>query len=83
MTAGAPAGGHFSASERREAMTYVPAAVMWEVCLLARTVRTNLRRSPATFFADLFSNPTSSSWIPRERRSCWPANSHSHAIRVV
>jgi PIN domain nuclease of toxin-antitoxin system len=48
---------HFQASERREAITYVPAAVMWEVCLLARAVRINLRRSPRVFFDDLFSNP--------------------------
>ena len=54
---GPKAKAHLLASERREAITYVPAAVMWEVCLLAKTVRINLRRSPGTFFADLFSNP--------------------------
>jgi len=48
---------HFAASERRDAITYVPAAVIWEVGLLARGVRVNLRRSVREFFADLFSNP--------------------------
>ena len=36
---------------------YVPMAVIWEVSLLARAVRINLRRPVRTFFADLFSNP--------------------------
>ena len=48
---------HFGAAERREALVYVPAAVMWEVALLARAGRFNLRRAPRDFFADLFSNP--------------------------
>jgi len=48
---------HFDACERREALLYVPAAVVWECGLLARAVRINLRRSLRTFFADLFSNP--------------------------
>jgi len=47
----------FAACERREATTFVPAAVIWEVCLLARTMRINLRRTPREFFEDLFSNP--------------------------
>ena len=47
----------FDACEARTATIYVPAPVMWEVCLLARALRINLRRSPAVFFADLFSNP--------------------------
>jgi PIN domain nuclease of toxin-antitoxin system len=48
---------HFEASERREAITYVPAAVIWECALLARVVRINLRRPVRVFFDDLFSNP--------------------------
>lgn len=47
----------FAAAERRDAIIYVPAAVMWEVGLLARVVRINLRRPLRQFFADLFSNP--------------------------
>lgn len=47
----------FDAAERREAIVYVPAAVIWEVSLLARSVRVNLRRPLRQFFADLFSNP--------------------------
>ena len=47
----------FAAAERREAIIYVPAAVIWEVGLLARAVRINLRRPVRQFFADLFSNP--------------------------
>jgi PIN domain nuclease of toxin-antitoxin system len=47
----------FDACERREATIYVPAPVMWEVCLLARAMRINLRRSAAVFFSELFSNP--------------------------
>jgi PIN domain nuclease of toxin-antitoxin system len=34
----------------------VPAAVVWEVSLLARAVRINLRRPVRAFFGDLFSN---------------------------
>lgn len=48
---------HFEATERREAITYVPAAVIWECALLARASRINLRRSVRQFFDDLFSNP--------------------------
>lgn len=47
----------FAAAERREFIIYVPAAVIWEVGLLARAVRINLRRPVREFFADLFSNP--------------------------
>lgn len=54
---GPKARAHFAASERREAITYVPAAVIWECSLLARAVRINLRRPVREFFADLFSNP--------------------------
>lgn len=54
---GKRAAAHFDACERREALIYVPAAVIWECSLLARASRVNLRRSVRDFFADLFSNP--------------------------
>jgi PIN domain nuclease of toxin-antitoxin system len=54
---GPTARAHFAASERREAITYLPTTVMREVSLLARAVRINLRRPMREFFADLFSNP--------------------------
>ena len=54
---GPRARGHFAACERREAILYVPVPVIWEVSVLARGVRVNLRRSVREFFADLFSNP--------------------------
>jgi PIN domain nuclease of toxin-antitoxin system len=47
----------FDAAEARKTIVYVPAAVIWEVSLLARAVRINLHRSVREFFADLFSNP--------------------------
>ena len=47
----------FERCENRDAILYVPAAVIWECCLLARVARINLRRSVRTFFDDLFSNP--------------------------
>ena len=43
--------------ERREALLYVPAAVIWECGLLARGGRIDLRRGLGAFFDDLFSNP--------------------------
>ncbi len=54
---GPRAAAHFAACERRQAITYVPAAVVWETALLARAARVNLRRTPRRFFEDLFSNP--------------------------
>ena len=54
---GRKAAAHFEACERREALLYVPAAVIWECTLLARAGRVNLRRSVRGFFDDLFSNP--------------------------
>jgi PIN domain nuclease of toxin-antitoxin system len=54
---GQRAAAHFARAEARQAIFYVPAAVMWEVSLLARGGRFNLRRSPRAFFGDLFSNP--------------------------
>ena len=54
---GRRAAAHFAACEGRQALLYVPAAVVWECALLARAGRVNLRRSLRDFFADLFSNP--------------------------
>jgi PIN domain nuclease of toxin-antitoxin system len=48
---------HFAGAEAGRTLVYVPAAVIWEVTLLARAVRINLHRPVRTFFADLFSNP--------------------------
>jgi PIN domain nuclease of toxin-antitoxin system len=47
----------FDACERRQALIYIPMAVMWETTLLARASRINLRRPVRDFFGDLFSNP--------------------------
>jgi PIN domain nuclease of toxin-antitoxin system len=54
---GPKARAHYEACERRQAILYVPAAVMWECSLLARAVRINFGRSVDAFFGDLFSNP--------------------------
>jgi PIN domain nuclease of toxin-antitoxin system len=54
---GPRAAAFFERCERRDAILYVPAAVIWECSLLARVARINLRRSTRTFFEDLFSNP--------------------------
>ena len=48
---------HFQAAELQQALLYVPVAVVWEVNLLARAGRVNLRRPSRDFFSDLFSNP--------------------------
>ena len=48
----------FERCERQQAVIYVPAIVMWEVGLLARLARVNLRRTVRGFFEDLFSNPS-------------------------
>jgi PIN domain nuclease of toxin-antitoxin system len=48
----------YEAAERQQALIYVPAGVVWEVSLLARAGRFNLRRPLGEFFADLFSNPS-------------------------
>jgi PIN domain nuclease of toxin-antitoxin system len=48
----------YAAAEAREAMVYVPVAVIWEVALLVRSVRVNLHRPVREFFGDLFSNPS-------------------------
>ncbi len=54
---GRRAAAHFARAEARDAIVYVPAAVIWEISLLARGGRLNLRRSPRVFFGDLFSIP--------------------------
>ena len=54
---GRRAAAHFDACERQQAFTYVPMAVIWETCLLARASRINLRRPIREFFGDLFSSP--------------------------
>ena len=55
---GAKAAALFKHCERQRATIYVPAIVMWEVGLLARAARVNLRRTVRGFFDDLFSNPS-------------------------
>ncbi|MGE3277942.1 MAG: type II toxin-antitoxin system VapC family toxin [Vicinamibacterales bacterium] len=54
---GSRAAAHFEACDRREAILYVPVAVIWEVTLLARGGRVSLRRTVRAFFDDLFTNP--------------------------
>jgi PIN domain nuclease of toxin-antitoxin system len=54
---GKRAAAHFARAEARQAIVYVPAAVVWEITLLARSGRFNLRRTPRAFFDDLFSSP--------------------------
>lgn len=46
----------FQAAEARRAVIYLPMAVLWEVTLLARAGKINLRRTPRAFFIDLFTN---------------------------
>lgn len=55
---GRKAAAFFDRCERREAIMYVPGAVIWECSLLARVARINLRRTVRAFFDDLFSNPS-------------------------
>jgi PIN domain nuclease of toxin-antitoxin system len=47
----------FTAAENRDAHIYVPVVVIWEVTLLARAGKINLRRTTGAFFTDLFTNP--------------------------
>lgn len=54
---GRAAAAHFNRVEERRALLYVPAAVMWEVVLLSRGGKVNLRRTARGFFDDLFTNP--------------------------
>lgn len=55
---GSRAASFFDRCERRAAILYVPAIVIWECSLLARVSRINLRRTVRAFFDDLFSNPS-------------------------
>ena len=55
---GRRAAAHFEACERQQALVYVPMAVIWEISLLARASRVNLRRPVREFFGDLFSSPS-------------------------
>jgi PIN domain nuclease of toxin-antitoxin system len=55
---GVKAAAMFERCERQQAVIYVPVIVMWEVSLLARVSRVNLRRTVRGFFDDLFSNPS-------------------------
>ncbi len=54
---GRAAAAHFRACEARQALIYVPAAVIWEISLLQHVDRIDLKRPVRTFFDDLFSNP--------------------------
>jgi PIN domain nuclease of toxin-antitoxin system len=54
---GKRAAAHFGACEERRAVVYVPAAVIWEMALLARSGHVSLRNTVRGFFDDLFSNP--------------------------
>jgi PIN domain nuclease of toxin-antitoxin system len=47
----------FKAAEAGTAQIYVPMAVIWEVTLLARAGKINLRRTTRAFLTDLFTNP--------------------------
>lgn len=47
----------YAKCEQQQALIYVPMAVIWEVSLLARGGRVNLRRPVRAFFDDVFSNP--------------------------
>lgn len=46
----------FAACENEEALIYVPVVVLWEIGVLARLGRIDLRRSLRSFSEDLFSN---------------------------
>ncbi len=48
----------FEQAEERRGLIYIPAAVVWEVALLARGGRVDLHRPVREFFGDLFSNPS-------------------------
>lgn len=54
---GSRARAHFDACERRDAIAYVPVAVMWETSVLARSGRIRSHRSMRSFFEELFTNP--------------------------
>ncbi len=70
---GARARAFFQRAEERKALIYVPAAVAWEVGLLVRSGRIDLRRPLRQFFDDLFSNPSYQPY-PLELRQVFEAN---------
>lgn len=53
---GSAAAALYDRAEMRRVVIYIPAAVVWEVTLLARAGKINLRRTPQIFFSDLFTN---------------------------
>jgi PIN domain nuclease of toxin-antitoxin system len=55
---GKRAAAHFGACDAGTALIYVPAAVIWELAILARVGRADLGRSPRQFFDDLLSKPS-------------------------
>ena len=55
---GARAKAFFQRAEERKTLIYVPVAVVWEVGLLVRSGRIDLRRPLRQFFDELFSNPS-------------------------
>lgn len=54
---GKRAAAHFHACENRQAIAYVPVTVVWEISLLARVRRIDIKVSVREFFNVLFSNP--------------------------
>ncbi len=54
---GSRAAAVFAACEAQRAIVYVPAIVLWEIALLVRRGRVDLRRPLEAFVEDLFSNP--------------------------
>ena len=46
----------FQAAEEGRTVIYVPMAVLWELTLLARAGKINLRRTARAFMVDLFTN---------------------------
>ncbi len=54
---GRRAAAHFQACERRQALAYVPMAVLWELSRLARSKRVRIDGSVREVCSVLFSNP--------------------------
>ena len=53
---GSRAAKFFERCEQRQAIVYVPAAVIFECSVLTRSAKIDLRRGLAEFFGDLFAN---------------------------
>lgn len=49
---------YFRKAEEGSGLVYVPMAVVWEVTVLVRAARIDVRRPVREFFGDLFSNPS-------------------------